>query len=75
MSDELTIEQAADLLDVSRPYVIRLLDEKKLPHRGGGDSRQVRLADLLAFERRDDAERDATTAELTAEAERLGLGC
>ena len=70
---EVTAQQAAEILGVSRPFVIRLVDEGKLACRLVGTHRRIPLADLLSFKQANRAERRAIAAELTAEAQELGF--
>jgi excisionase family DNA binding protein len=71
---ELTTQQAADILNVSRPYVVKLLEEGRIPYRTVGPRRRIRFADLMAFKRDDDAYRRGVADELTREAVELGMG-
>jgi excisionase family DNA binding protein len=63
-----------DLLNVSRPYVVKLLDEGKIPSRLVGKYRRVRFDDLMVFKRKDDETRSEILDQLAQEAQELGLG-
>lgn len=71
---ELTTQEAADYLNVSRPYLIRLLEEGKLPFNMVGTHRRVKFADLTAYRNRAEEERKKVMDELASQAQDLGMG-
>ena len=68
----LTSQQAADLLNVSRPYLIKLLENHEIDYRMVGTHRRIAFADLMEYKRRDFKARHAAAAELTELGEELG---
>lgn len=71
MHAEVTAQEAAELLGVSRPFVVRMIEEGKIACRLVGTHRRIPLADLLAFKEANKAERRKIAADLTAEAQEL----
>jgi excisionase family DNA binding protein len=69
---ELTTQQAADILNVSRQYLVRLLDEGRIPYGKTGKHRRLRIEDVLAFKELRDEQRRAMLDELTKSSEELG---
>jgi excisionase family DNA binding protein len=71
---ELTSQEAADLLRVSRPHLIKLLDQGAIPHHKVGTHRRIRIEDLLAYGEQRDSTRREQLDELTRLSEELPGG-
>ena len=70
---EITTQEAADLLLVSRPYLVKLLENGKIPFHMVGSHRRIRLEDLLAYKKQMEKEREEALTELTRISQELGL--
>ncbi|WP_144110429.1 excisionase family DNA-binding protein [Paraburkholderia sp. BCC1886] len=70
---ELTTQEAADLLNVSRPHFVKLLEKKAIPFRKVNTHRRVRYEDVIAYKDRIDTERRKALDELAALSQEMGL--
>lgn len=69
----LTTQEAADILGISRPTLVRLLESGELPHEQRGRHRRVLLTDVLDYQNRARSERDRQLDALASEAAEFGL--
>ncbi len=71
---ELTTVQAAAVLNVSRPFLIKLVEEGRIPYRTVGKHRRIRLEDVMSYKTTIDREREAILDQLAKEAQEQDLG-
>lgn len=70
---QLTTQEAANILGVSRPHLVKLLDKEHIPYHKIGKHRRIRLDDLLVYKNRRDSKRRAALDKIKADSEELGL--
>ena len=70
----LTTQEAADMLNVSRPYFVKLLEEGKIPFDKVGTRRRVLANDVMVFKRKSLKESEKAIQELVDEAQLLDMG-
>ncbi|WP_440980813.1 excisionase family DNA-binding protein [Shinella sumterensis] len=71
---EFSTVEAARALNISRTYLIKLLDEGEIPHRKVGKHRRIRIEDVMAYRARDDREREAILDQLVSDAQEQEMG-
>ena len=70
----LTTQEAADILNVSRPFLIGLLEAGRIPYQRLGSHRRILLRDLMTFKAKADTDREEALRILTEEAQELNMG-
>ncbi len=71
---DLTTSQAANFLNVSRPYLVKLLNEGEIPFHLVGSHKRLRQHDVETYQKRQHEQSYAALAELQAQAQELGTG-
>lgn len=70
---EMTTQQAADILNVSRPYLIKLLEQEAIPYIKVGSHRRIRYQDLITYKQQRDTKRSNCLDELIQESQDMGF--
>lgn len=71
---ELTTQEGADMLNVSRPHLVKLLDEGLIPHTKTGRHRRIKFTDLMAYKADRDKASLSAMEDLAAQAQEIGMG-
>ena len=74
VSYEITTQEAAEMLYVSRPFLVQLLESGQIPFRKVGKHRRIRREDVEAYKHKTDEARHRVLDELQAQAQELGMG-
>lgn len=74
INSELTTQEGADILNVSRPHLVKLLEQGAVPHTKTGRHRRIKLSDLLAFKAKREAFSSTAMDELAEQAQDLKMG-
>jgi excisionase family DNA binding protein len=73
MHSQVTTQRAADILGVSRPHLVKLLEKEEIPYHKVGKHRRIRLLDLLVYRDQRDSKRREILDQIKADSEELGL--
>lgn len=73
VNKELSTQEAADILNVSRPYLVKLLEQGEIPFVKVGAHRRIQVRDLMEYQRLRDATRRQALQRLTQMSQELGL--
>ncbi|AMA47188.1 helix-turn-helix domain-containing protein [Pseudomonas alabamensis] len=71
---ELTTQEGTDMLNVSRPHLVKLLDEGQIPHTKTGSHRRIKFTDLMAYKTNRHKASQTAMEELAAQAQALDMG-
>jgi len=71
---ELTTVQAAEVLNVSRPFLIKLLEENKIPYRKVGSHRRILMGDIMRYKAQNIRQREAVLEQLVEDAQKHNMG-
>lgn len=74
LNSDFTPNQAASFLNVSRPYILKLLNTGKIPYHYVGTHKRIHLSDLMAYKDKQDEDSEKALFELAAQAQELNMG-